>query len=241
MNRREFLIGCLLLSLACNLPGSAPTVESPPTQTPPPSLEADATPQTSPTAMPEPPPPYFTEEFDLPSPYWTHLQAGGAQPADLSTTNGALRILHTAPDTWLVGVHVIHTYSDVFVRAKVSLDAGGSAGVICRYSETDGWYEFDIATDGDYNLLYGQWLAPGIVKYVPMFSGQAKLPNGIQGTEIGLFCEGDFLDLYVNGTRVRHFDATNYGLLEGNIGFATASFTQVPMTASVEWMQIAEK
>lgn len=237
----HLIIGCLLLSLACNLPFFSPTVESTPTQAPPPSPGDEPTSQSSPTATPEPPPPYFTEEFDIPSPYWQNLQAGGSQPAEITTSNGALQILHNAPDTWLVGVHVVHSYSNVFVRAKISLNGRGSAGLICRYSEIDGWYEFDVAGDGAYYLLFGQWLSPGIAKYIPMISGQLNLPNGMQDAEIGLFCNDGFLDLHVNGTRIRGYDATNYGLTKGNIGFATASFTDVPMTASIEWVSVADK
>lgn len=241
MKFKFFLIGFITLTVACNLPFLTPTVESPPTQTVLPPSEVEPTSQASPTATPEPPPPYFTDEFDLPSPYWQYLQAGGDQPADVTAVNGALQILHTAPDTWLVGVHVVHSYSNVFVRAKVSLTARGSAGLICRYSETDGWYEFDIASDGAYYLLFGQWLSPGIVKYISMVSGQLNLPNGMQNAEIGLNCNDGFLDLHVNGARIRGYDATNYGLTKGNIGFATASFTDVPMTASIEWVSVADK
>lgn len=74
-----------------------------------------------------------------------------------------------------------------------------------------------------------------------MVSGQLNLPNGMQNAEIGLFCNDGFLDLHANGARIRRYDATNYGLTEGNIGFATASFTNVPMTASIEWLSVAEE
>lgn len=240
-NKLLFIIGCLVLSLACNLPAFSPTVESPPTQTPLPSPEAETTPQASPTATPEPPPLYFTEEFDLPSPYWKYEQVGGAQPAEINTANGTLKIVHAAPDTWLVGVNTAHSYSNVFVRADISLDAGGSAGLICRYDEAAGWYEFDLANDGTYNLLLGQWLSPGIVKYIPILSDTIKSPGGLQGTEIGFFCHEDFLELYSNGTLIRRYDATNYGLTEGNIGISTASFADAPMTATFQWVSVAEK
>ncbi len=239
--KKHFLVlaGCLTLTVACNLPLSTPTVESPPTQTPLPPLEAEPTPQAS--ATPKPPPLYFTEDFNVASPYWVFIQIGGAQPAATSFQNGALQIAASAPDTWLVGIHTVHTYSNVFVRAAVSLEPGGSAGLVCRYTEETGWYEFNAASDGTYGILLGQWLAPGVVKYIPMISDSNSLLSGRRGAELGFFCHDEMLELYVNNTLLRRYDATNYGLTEGNIGIAAASFAEAPMTAAFEWIKIEEK
>lgn len=231
------IFGCLILSLACNLPNPTPTLESPPAQTPLSTPTADATAPASPTL--EPPPPYFTEEFDVPSPYWNIVQIGGAQPVT-AAFDGSLRIASPASDTWVVGIHMVHSYSNVFLRAKTSLNPGGSTGLICRYSETNGWFEFNAASDGAYSLLLGKWLDDGIAAYVPIVNDDSDLVKS-PALELGLFCEDNFLRLYINDTLLRNVDVTNYGLSEGNIGISAASFSQAPTTAVFEWIKVTQK
>lgn len=243
MKKAFILIGCFVLTAACNIGVPAPGNESAQPGTPlsPPGLDSSTPavlPTETPLPTPEPPPPYFTEEFDIPSPYWKFLQAGGAQAPVISTINGALRIKQSSPDTWMIGIQVVHTYSNVFIRAKASVKPGGSVGLICRYSESSGWYEFNVASDGTYSLLLGQWLSPGVVKYIPLVSDGHKLSMEDPGIELGLFCEDGFLHLYLDGSAIRHFDATNYGLTSGNVGFAAASFSETPMEAVFEWVRI---
>ncbi len=141
-----------------------------------------------------------------------------------------------------MGVHNAHSYSNVFVRTKVSASAAGSVGLICRYDEENGWFEFNISSSGTYSVLLGKWLAPGIAKYFPIASdGSNQLTIGNVNTEIGLFCEENILNLYVNGTVIRRLDVTNYGLTEGNIGVTVASHRDAPMNALFEWVKISEE
>jgi hypothetical protein len=238
------LLGCLLLSLACNLgvpaPGSGPTASATPLSAP--GLDAAAQAAIAaetPSSTLEPPPPYFTEEFDASSPYWKIIQIGGAQPAT-STFNGSLRIDYPAPDSWIIGIHIIHSYSNVYLRAKTSVDPGGSVGLICRYNETNGWFEFNAASDGTYSLLLGKWLTGGIAAYVPIVNDNSDLIKS-PALELGLFCEDNFLRLYINNTLIRNVDVTNYGLTGGNIGVSAASFSQAPMTAIFEWVKVDQK
>ena len=243
--KKIFMIGCLLLTSACNLPIPASSAE-PTLATALPATTEAVTPSqaviSTETLTPTPAPPalYFTEEFDTPSSYWEFLQTGGATTLTTSIENGSLRIDTSSPDTWFVGIHNAHTYSDVFVRAKISLSPVGSAGLICRYS-ADGWYEFNAATDGTYSILLGQWLSPGVAKYIPIVNESSKQLTGSTTHEIGLFCEGGFLQLFVNNTLIRRVDVTNYGLTEGNVGITVSSFTEVPMSAIFEWVAVGKE
>ena len=240
--KKIFIIGCLLLTSACNLPASTPVAEPTQTATLPSSPEPGSTPQTAAstetlTPTPAPPALYFTEEFDTPSSYWEFLQTGGATAMITTIENGSLRIDASSPDTWFVGIHTAHSYSDVFIRAKTSISQGGSVGLICRYS-TDGWYEFNAASDGTYSILLGQWLSPGVAKYIPIINESSKQLTGSTSHELGLFCEGGFLQLFVNGTIIRRVDVTNYGLTEGKVGITASSFMEVPMSAIFEWFAV---
>jgi hypothetical protein len=243
--KKHLLIGLLLLTSGCNLGVPSPTPESTPQATlpsAPTTVPATATFPATETAVPTPEPPalYFTDEFDIPSPYWEFLQTGGATALTTSIENGSLRIDASSPDTWFVGIHTAHSYSDVFVRAKTSIRQGGSVGLICHYS-ADGWYEFNAASDGTYNILLGQWLSPGVAKYIPIINESSKQLTGSTTHELGLFCEGGFLQLFVNGTIIRRVDVTNYGLTEGQVGITASSFTEVPMSAIFEWVAVGRE
>ncbi len=247
------LIGCPLLIAACLFPlgeqsaDATPSPDPPPTQPPLPTLEAAPSTPTIPPAptaspSPEPPPPYFTEEFDFPSPYWDFFQTGGTLPPAAIFENGMLRIDIPSADTWWMGIHTAHAYVDVFVHAKAAVDAAGSMGLVCRYSASNGWYEFNVASDGSYNALYGQMLAPEIAKYIPLIpTGAGRLTIASPAYEIGLSCRENFLNLYVNGALIRRVDVANFGLADGNIGVAASSFREAPMIALFEWVKVGEE
>ncbi|MBK8782923.1 MAG: hypothetical protein IPO22_14205 [Anaerolineales bacterium] len=239
MKKYLLLIGILILTIACNIGRSAPTTATATLPSPP----APAT--TTPTFIPAPtntpvPELYFTDEFDAASLFWKFLQTGGAGSPQVAFESGALRINLPTADTWYIGLHNAYRYSDVFVRAKVSASSIGSVGLICRYDESNGWFEFNIDSGGTYSVLLGQWLAPGIAKYIPVVSSVSnQIQTGNVNAELGLFCEGNFLSLYVNDTVIRRVDVTNYGLTEGNVGIAVASYRDAPMSAIFDWVKVS--
>ena len=242
-----FIIGLLLLTSACNMPASASATESAPASTvpPPTPITVPAIPSAGPTetVIPtlEPLPLYFTDEFDAGSTYWEFLQTGGTIPPLNSIEKGSLRIDISSPDTWLIGVHTVNTYPDVFIRAKTSISPTGSAGLICRYSEESGWYEFNASSNGTYSVLLGQWLSPGVAKYVPIISAGSSLLSGGLNNELGLFCQDNFLLLYVNNALLRRVEVTKYGLTEGRVGVTAASFSETPIVILFEWVSVSQQ
>lgn len=245
--KKYLLPGFLIFFItACTMGTPSPTavtvIEATATQdTLPPTPEAvTVTPEITATVTlpptPEPPPSYFSDEFDTLSPYWNFLQTGGGNPPTQTVENGSLRVNISSADTWAVGIHNVHSYSNVFVRAAFSANPSGSVGLICRYDESIGWFEYNVASDGTYSVLIGEWLADGIVQYKPIASGDSRI-GGLSG-EIGLFCEDNFLRLYANGTLIRNLEVTNYGLTEGYIGITASSFADAPMTSVFEWVKV---
>lgn len=244
MKKQFLLIGFLAFTAACNLASPTPQVESTPMATLPPTLApATTTPTVIPTVTNTPPPPrYFTDEFDTPTAFWEFLQTGGPSSPQTLFANGSLHIDIPSADTWSMGIHTGNTYSNIIVRAKVSASAAGSVGLICRYDESTGWYEFNIDSQGTYSLLLGRWLAPDIAKYIPVASGEnGQLPVGNVNTELQLSCEENLLSLYANGALLKRLDVTNYGLTEGKIGITAATYRESPMTALFEWVQVSEQ
>ncbi len=241
--KKFFLVfGLLIFTLACNLPISqtpdatkTPDAVStnPPTFTPAPTFTP------SPTATPPKPTPvplFFTDEFNHDLGAWTFFSTGGEQQPNAILQSDALILQMPSPHTWYYAIHTAHQYDNVFIRAKFYGEPSGAVGLVCNYSEENGWYEFNITHEGTYNLLYGQWLAEGIAAYRPLLNERSEyLQPGKFDYEIGLTCESNFVYLHINGKLFRKLDLAHIGLTEGKIGITASSYDNVPMNAVIEW------
>lgn len=241
---KKFLLGCFLLITACQSATPAPVQELTATASLPPSPEpatATITFTPAPTFSPTPIPLYFTEEFDFSDTVaWASFQTGGATAPSLRIENGLLRFDLSAAESWYYAIHQAHEYEDAVVTAKFSGPPSGSAGLICRYS-ADGWYEFTIASDGTYSVLFGQSLNDGIASYLPILTDSIEyLTPGMMDYEIGLTCQKNQLSLFVNGKLFRNVDVSRFALTSGKMGIAVASFAEVPAIVTFEWFKVGE-
>jgi hypothetical protein len=244
--KKLLLIGCFIFITACQSADATPAPESTPTAaalpTPAPATSTPAIPTPTDIPPPTPIPRYFTDDFTFPSSYWEFFQTGGTFAPSAVFENDRLRVDIPSADTWWMGIHTAHTYTDVFVRAKVSAGTSGAVGLICRYSEAFGWYEFNVASDGTYNMLYGKWLAPEVAQYIPLVTGGSNhLNTGGLDYELGLSCRGNFLNLYANDALIRRVEVTNFGLVEGNIGITASSYREAPMIVLFDWVRVEEE
>ncbi|MDD2922115.1 MAG: hypothetical protein PHQ36_07490 [Anaerolineales bacterium] len=238
--KRLFFLGCLVLIVSCQSIAPTPQVESTPpvAATIPPTETAAPTVTASPTVTPIPF--YFTDEFNADLGAWTFFQTGGAQSPTAALENDSLNINLTSPDLWYYAIHTAHEYTGVFVSAKFSASPGGSVGLVCDYSETNGWYEYNVASDGTYSILFGQWLAEGIAQYKPIADNATEyLKAGNLNYEIGLTCKDDVLLLHINGKMFRKIDVARFELTQGKVGVTASSFDDVPMNALFEWVKVA--
>ena len=244
--KKLFLIGCLTLLVACQSATATPQALETPTpiaatQTPLPTATATMTFTPAPTLTPTPVPLFFTEEFNTDLGAWTSFQTGGAEAPTVSLENELLRIDFPTPNNWFYAIHNAHEYSGVSVSAKFSGTPTGSLGVICDYSETKGWYEFNLASDGTYSVLFGQLLAQGVAQYLPIATETSEyLQPGNLNYEIGLTCQENTLLLFINGKLFRTLDVTRYGLTEGKVGITASSFDEIPMIATFDWAKVSE-
>jgi len=244
MKKLLLILGCLTLTVACQSASATPKAKSTPiaaTMTSLPPATATMTFTPIPTFTTTPVPMFFTEEFNTDLGAWASFQTGGAEAPTIKLENDFLRIDFPAPDTWYYAIHNAHEYSGVFVSARFSGTPTGSLGVVCDYSESKGWYEFNIASDGTYNVLFGQWLAQGIAQYTPIaIDGSEYLQAGNLSYEIGLTCQDNILLPQINGKLFRKLDVTRYGLTEGKIGISASSFEEIPMIATFDWVKVNE-
>lgn len=245
--KKLLLIGLILLA-ACQTVTQTPEPVLLPTDTatPPPSpIPVTFTPApTLPPAPTETPfPRLFTNEFDSTLAGWVILQAGNDAVPNVSTENGTLRLQMDSPHTWLYALYGAQDYADVQVETQFVNSALSPAffGLICRYSETDGWFEYNVSTDGTYNVLYGKWLSVGVAEYLPILDGSSnRIGQSGETQQIGLTCSGAVLQLYINGPLVRSVDVSRYNLNEGKVGLAASSFENVPVVAVFDQVTISE-
>jgi hypothetical protein len=245
---KKLLIGCLFLVNACLSPSATATSvpESTPTSPPrTPTIPATVTQEftSTPTLPPTPIPLFFTEEFDSTLESWTSFLTSGEVMPFVSLENGSLTLSFSSPNTWYYALHNSHDYGQVHVDTKFN-SAGNqpvSLGLICNYSEKDGWLEFNVSTDGTYNVLYGRLIATGIAQYKPIANDTSEyLTFERTDYEIGLTCEPDLLWLYINGKLFRKLDVSRFELNGGKTGIAAAVFDNVPVTAYFEWFKVSE-
>jgi hypothetical protein len=240
---KKFLAGCLILASACQTATPLPMQESASTATvETPTQPATDTPAFTPTSAftLTPVPLFFTDEFNTDLNAWLSFQTGGESPPETALVGDFLRLDISSPHTWYYFIHNAHTYKDVFISAKFVGTPSGSMGLVCRYSD-GGWFEFNIASDGTYNVLFAEWLAEGIAQYTPIATDTSEyLHPGNLDYQIGLTCQENYLLLHINGKLFRKIDVTRFELTEGMAGISAASFEETPMIASFGSFSIGE-
>ncbi len=250
MKKQILLLGLLLLTSACqtatetstSLPPLFPTETSPASSTP---IPVTVTPQSTPTLEPTPTPlpRLFTNEFDSSLAGWVILQGGSDSVPNVKTENSDLILQLDSPYTWLYVLYGAQDYEDVHIETQFVTRSGSPAfiGLICRYSETDGWLEYNVSTDGMYTVLYGKWLANEVADYVPILSGSSSEIQPIGASQqIGLTCSDTILSLYVNQNLIRRVDVSSYELGEGKLGITASSFENVPAVTAFDWVKVSE-
>ncbi len=235
--KRSFLLLCIFL-FACQ-PKKITSTPPPLTKTVTPSPQPTATLEPTATLTPTPAPRYFTENFDSSLSHWSTLATNTVVP-DVQLQSGFLIFNLRQPNDWADTIYFGKSYQDVRVDAQVEVRAGndGTVGIVCRYSQINGWYEFNIYADQTYMLMYGQWLSPGIARYTPLHhTSSEKIKQG--SNQIGLVCQGDTLTPYINNVRMITYKDTKVGLTDGNIGLTASSFTDAPFVAAFDWVKVS--
>jgi hypothetical protein len=248
---KKILLGCLVLLTACGPSLTTTSTATPvdslfavetslPTLPPAtPTLGSTPTVEPSPTSLPR----FFTNEFDGSLAGWVILQAGNDSVPAVNVANSTLLLQMDTPFTWLYALYGPEDYADVRIETEYQNLAGtpASAGLVCRYSEADGWLEFNLSTDGVYNILYGKWLALGVAEYTPITGGTIKdaQPSGALQA-IGFECDEDTLTLLVAGNVLRRVDVSRYALGAGKAGITAASYENFPVVVGFDIVEIGE-
>jgi hypothetical protein len=250
----------LIVGLACSFGGGGDT----PTQAPPPEQPVQVD---EPTTVPEPtevppteaplptePPtpeaqPFFTEEFDTPlSSDWSSFTLYDDTESDLDKVaveadNGKLVWDLDSKYVYYYLYYGAFEYEDVEV--SVSADNRGknnnSVSLICRYDPEVGWYEFNLANNGLYDILFAEILDSGKIEYNRIANGGSnEIKAGLGVNEYTAKCEGDELSLTINGAKVISIRDKQYGLRSGQVGVSVSSFGVLPILIEMDWFKVSE-
>jgi hypothetical protein len=257
-----FAVVLLVVGLACSAFGDGgaqpqptqPPVQQKPTQPPPPAPTDTTAPQpTQPPAATDTPEPqvqqFFTEEFDNPlANDWDILTVTGSDTADpdkvtVDAQDGKLVWNFDSDNVYYYLFYNAFNYEDV--RVDVRADNRGknnnSISLICRYDPEVGWYEFNIANNGLYNIIYAEVTKSGDISYNTIVDGGSNaIKQGKDVNEYGISCKGDNLTLYINGKEVKSLTEKNYRLREGQVGMSVSSFATLPIIIEMDWFKVSE-
>jgi hypothetical protein len=253
----------MVVSLACSVdltgtktpeppqPIIQPTQQQPPIQLPtqqqiqPPPQEASPIP---PSIPPQTTSQFFKEDFtsDVLA-NWTNFVSIGDTKSDsnkakVSVENG--KLVFDLTDNYLYSylIYDKNTYGDV--RVEVSADNRGknnnNVSLICRYTD-DGWYEFNIANNGLFNIL--AYDAKGRVHkgYNALVTdGSNAIKMGMETNVYVIECKGNTLKLFINGEESASFNDKKYGFSDGKVGISVSSFNVYPIIVEVDYFDIQQ-
>jgi hypothetical protein len=256
----------LVVGLACsalsggNTPAQPPAtqapVNNPPTTAPQPTVaptEAPTEVATEAATATEPPAPeaqqFFTEEFDSPlSSDWSTYTVTGSNDADpdkvtLDAKDGKLVWNFDSKYVYYYLFYDPYQYDDVQldVRADNRGRNNNSISLVCRYEENVGWYEFNIANNGLYSIIYADVSNPDAIDYQTITNGGSNsIKQGKDVNEYTIICRGDKLTLKINGDEVKTISEKKYGLRSGKAGVSVSSFDVLPITIEMDWIKISQ-
>jgi len=254
----------LIVGLACSALGGGNTPAQPeqpaqpqqpveqPTQPPAPA-PTDVPPPTAAPVATEPPAAsaqqFFTEEFDTAlSGDWDILTVTGSDNADadkvtVDSDGGSLVWDFESEYVYYYLFYNPYTYEDVRIdlRADNRGKNNNSISLICRYDSEVGWYEFNIANNGLYSILYAEVTSDGSIAYNTITDGGSNaIKQGKDVNEYGISCKGDKLTLFINGKETKSISEKKYGLSEGQVGISVSSFDVLPIQIDMDWFKISE-
>jgi hypothetical protein len=257
-----FIVTLLFIAgIACRFGSPAPNEVPPPTQ-PVQVIPTEVPPQPTevpPTEVPptevfteEPVPQaqeFFSEEFDTPlSGDWSIFTITDPNLSDLEKVtveadNGSLVWNLDSEYVYYYLFYNAFEYEDVTVEARADNRGknNNSVSLICRYDEQRGWYEFNIANNGLYDILFAEVLDNGKIRWNRVANGGSNAIN--QGKDINEYsatCRGEELTLTINGDEVISIKERNYRLRSGQAGISVSSFDVLPILIEMDWLRISE-
>jgi len=245
-----------LVSLAClggnDVPETAPPTEEPqqPEQPEQPEQPVESTEPPQAEAQE-----FFTEEFEGDIGNWSYFVVDGSKtvPTFAGDELGKDSSLYTDDGLLVFDINnkfqYVYAFYDPYEYANVSLEVkaenrgvnNNNVSLICRYTEREGWYEFNIANNGLYNIFHGIINSDGKVVYTLLADGGSNnLKQGKETNTYAATCEERTLTLYINGKETRTLEDNKYVLRDGLVGISISSFNVLPVDVEIDYVDISE-
>jgi hypothetical protein len=184
---------------------------------------------------------FFTDTFDGDMDNYSvkNLGTGKEDNMDVNVKDGYMVFDLKGENLWVYVTYNPFTYKDV--KISVTADNRGknnnNVSLICRKSD-EGWYEFNIANNGLYNIL--AYIASDNTWYNIYNGGSTAIKQGKDVNEYTVSCADTELALSINGVDVKKIKDSKYKLREGNVGFSVSSFDVTPILVEVDSFTISE-
>jgi hypothetical protein len=177
---------------------------------------------------------YYQSEFDNTLTDWAYFLMSGKDSGGTSEiTDGKLRVELSDQNTWL------YFYLDPLDVADVRLDTkvenlgknNNNVSLFCRYDPDRGWYEFNVANNGEYTIFYYDMLEK---TYLALYTGASRdIQMGKSINVITAVCQGNELTLAVNGSILRTVEDNR--LSSGKVGLSVSSFNVTPIVVEFDY------
>lgn len=179
---------------------------------------------------------YYTDimEFDLlHSDFFTYqVLKGSLNSIQIEVDELAMWFEVSSPNTSIAFFRNDLVYEEVNISAKVLMeDTQGYVKLICQHDPAIGWYEFNIALDGTYNIKAAV-IENSQVSYTMLYSGETSktYKNGHEN-EFLANCSPDELHFDFNGSKGWALDVpdTVPHIPRGQVGFGVESAGGLPV------------
>jgi hypothetical protein len=193
---------------------------------------------------------FYTEEFDAENNNWEYQIVNGSTTQVVNDSTGIMPI-RTAGGLLVFDLkskgslgyatYGPFTYADVRLDIKVGNRGtnNNNINLICRKSDA-GWYEFDIASNGLYEIFVAKPVGDAVVRTRIADGGSNKIKTGWEENEYGIVCQGNTLILNINGAEARRLEDKTYLLPEGKVGISVSSLKDAPVTVDLYWARISQ-
>jgi len=256
-----FVALLLVVGMACNAMAGGNNTPSPvqeqpttppqpaDTQAPEPALTEPALTE-APAASPEPAQgKFYTEEFDNPlSSDWHIFTLEASNKADANKVTvepkgGKLVWDFNSEYLYYYLFNTANDYEDVKVEAKADNQGknNNNVSLICRYKPDVGWYEFNVANNGLYDIYFAEINSKGKIVYNRITNGGSNsIKQGKDVNEYSITCKGQDLSLFINGDEVKTITERKYSLNSGGVGVSVSSFNVLPILVEMDWFKVSE-
>lgn len=190
----------------------------------------------------------FTEDFNTPlSDDWSRFTITAstvANPERVSIQAEDGKLVWEFDSVWVYYylLYDAYMYKDVQLDLRVENKGknNNSVSLICRYNPDQGWYEFNIANNGLYSVLFMEVLGKDRFRENRLADGSSNaIKQGQSINEYSVTCQDDKFTLRINGSDVITVEDKQFRVGSGRVGISVSSFNVLPIIVEMDWFKVS--